>query len=228
MKKVFTVLAAFTISAPAFSQVSFGVQGIGNLSKAKIKAEEMVNLHQSSILLPGAGIVAEINFGNNLAIRTGINFLQQGLKLKGEISGDFGEEITSVNFEGKSTLNYLQVPVNFLYNFPAGDNQFYVGAGGYASYGLSGKNKITTTVKMNNGEKEVESDDSDPFEKDGDETGLKRGDFGVNALAGIKFVNGLFVNVGYQLGLSNISGGEEGEYKNRGLQLTLGYFLWKK
>jgi len=47
---------------------------------------------------------------------------------------------------------------------------------------------------------------------------------GAGALAGIRLNNGVFANIGYQLSLTDISEGD-GRYKNRGLQLSVGYFF---
>jgi hypothetical protein len=47
----------------------------------------------------------------------------------------------------------------------------------------------------------------------------------VSLLAGVRLPGGVFANVGYQYGLSNISGDEDNVYKNRGLQLSIGYFF---
>ena len=229
MKKTILVFAGFILSAAAFSQVSLGVQGIGNLSNASIKTEDMLNPSKKASALPGAGLVAQFDLGKNVAIRTGVNYLQHGFKLKGSFDEDFGEDVSSVIFNTKTNLNYVQVPVNILYKVPSRLFDFYIGGGPYVSYGVSGKIKITSTINYENGDKEIETEEQKAFTKEGgDEAGLKRSDIGVGAIAGFKFTNGLFANVGYQLNLSNSSGDSEGKYKNRGLQLTIGYFLWNK
>ncbi len=229
MKKTILAFAGFILSAAAFSQVSLGIQGIGNLSNASIKTEDMLNPSKKASALPGAGLVAQFDLGKKLALRTGVNYLQHGFKLTGSFEEDFGEEVASVSFSTKTNLNYVQVPVNILYKIPSRLFEFYVGGGPYVSYGISGKIKITSTINYENGDKEIETEEQKAFTKeDGEEAGLKRSDIGVGAIAGFKFANGIFANVGYQLNLSNSSGDSEGKYKNRGLQLTIGYFLWNK
>jgi hypothetical protein len=56
--------------------------------------------------------------------------------------------------------------------------------------------------------------------------GLKKFDYGASALAGVRFNNGLFANLGYQLSLADISEGE-GKYKNQGFQVSVGFFILK-
>lgn len=226
MKKVITVLAAIMISAMSFAQFSIGVQGIANLSNAKTNTEGVLNAVKSGILLPGVGVVAEISLGKNLSVRPGVNYLQQGFKLKGEISGDLEGGASYAKFEGKNTLSYIQLPVNVVYSIPLGKNQVQVGAGAYTGYGITGKSKMT--IILDDHEVEGGTMEENPFKKGGEGAGLKRSDFGVNALAGIRFSNGFFANLGYQLGISDISGDDDGGYKNCGVQLSIGYFFRNK
>jgi len=226
MKKVITVLAGIILSAAAFSQVSIGVQGIGNLSTASVNTDQVLNSSKKASLLPGAGLVAHINVSDKLAVITGINYLQHGFKLSSSLEEQVGEDIANIKFDAKTRLNYLQVPVNVVYKFPSEYHEFYVGAGPYLSYGLSGKVSITTTTKIVGGETMVEKEERKAFPKESDGgAGLKRTDFGVGVIAGVKIANGFFAHVGYQLGLSNNSGSDDSKYKNRGLQLSVGYFF---
>jgi len=77
---------------------------------------------------------------------------------------------------------------------------------------------------------EKEEEEFDAFKKEDEGgAGYKRLDLGANAIAGIQFNSGLFVNAGYSLGLANLVDSEEGgSMKNRGLQLTVGYVFSKK
>lgn len=229
MKKVITILAGIILSAAAFSQVSLGVQGIGNLSNAAVNTEDILNPAKKANVLPGAGLVASIGVGERLAVLTGVNYLQHGFRLTSSLNQEVGEDIANIKFDVKTRLNYLQVPVNVVYKFPSQFYEVYVGGGAYFSYGIGGKINITTTTELTDGEKTVEKEEQKAFPKESDGgAGLKRADAGVNIVAGVKIVNGLFANVSYQLGLTNNSGGDGGKYKNRGLQLSVGYFFWNK
>jgi hypothetical protein len=103
----------------------------------------------------------------------------------------------------------------------------FVGAGPYINYGVSGKLKGTVKYTMDDGNESVIKEEFSAFKKTEDGGGgLKRSDFGVGAVAGLKLGGGLFVNAGYQLSLSNIADKEDNSsYRNRGLQLTLGYMF---
>lgn len=227
MKRIVTLLVGAVTASVSFGQLSIGIQGTGNLSDANIETADFVSSAKKMRTLPGAGIVADVKLSPALTVRTGLNYLQNGIKLETSMPGVPGE-IDEISFTGKVNLNYLQVPVNLLYT-TKGATQFFVGGGPYFSYAISGKTKQEMTIKFSDGSTETEKEEGDPFEKDDDgETYWKRTDFGVGAMAGVKLPGGFFANVGYQFSFSNLNKTEEEKYKNRGLQLTIGYYLWRK
>lgn len=141
---------------------------------------------------------------------SGMFSLQPGLTLsnKGFKVGEDGGTLTT-------NLMYIEVPVNAVVNFPVGDGKVFVGAGPYYGMAISGKHKLKgtsegTTVSMS---EDVE------FGSDGS---FKRGDFGVNFLAGYQLGNGFNIHAGYGLGLSNVAQ-NPGDAKNRVLSVGLGF-----
>jgi hypothetical protein len=227
MKKVLTLMIGIVTTATSFSQVSLGIQGTGNLSDAKVESADLLSPKKKMRMLAGAGIVADIQFSPAVAVRTGINYLQNGISLTSSLDGVPGE-IDEMSVTGKINLHYLQVPLNVLFT-SKGRIQFYAGGGPYFSYALSGKTKLETTIKFADGTVVKDRAEADVFEEDENgETNWRRTDYGVGALAGVKLPGGLFANVGYQFSLANLDKTDESEYRNRGLQLTIGYYLWRK
>ncbi|MCS4227560.1 porin family protein [Sphingobacterium sp. BIGb0165] len=118
--------------------------------------------------------------------------------------------------EVKQSVMSLDIPVNLVAKLPTGGSgNFFIGAGPYVGFGLSGKNKasgnggkVETDVKFGSG--------------DGDE--LKRTDFGVNFLAGYQLTNGFQINAGYGLGLTNLAP-NSGSIKNRVWSVGIGFGL---
>jgi hypothetical protein len=222
MKKIVLAISGLVISLAGFSQFSVGLQGTGSLANAQIKNAEDFDYKKKMRAMPGAGVVVQYAFNENFALRSGVNYQQNGVKL----TATAAQEAIEMKIELANTLHYVQVPVNALFTVPVGGFKFYAGAGGYVNYGISGKTKSTVTYTLSPDEKETIKDKTNAFKKDEDGgANLKRTDFGASALAGIQLPGGLFANVGYQLGLSNMSSGEEGKYKNRSLQLSIGYFF---
>ena len=222
MKKIVLAISGLVISLAGFSQFSVGLQGTGSLANAQIKNAEDFDYKKKMRAMPGAGVVVQYAFNENFALRSGVNYQQNGVKL----TATAAQEAIEMKIELSNTLHYVQVPVNALFTVPVGSFKFYAGGGGYVNYGISGKTKSTVTYTLSPDEKETIKDKTNAFKKEEDGgTNLKRTDFGASALAGIQLPGGLFANVGYQLGLSNMSNGEEGKYKNRSLQLSIGYFF---
>src|SRR5690606_6333435 len=118
--------------------------------------------------------------------------------------------------EGKESIMSLDIPVNAVAKFPTGGSgNFFIGAGPYVGFGLSGKYK---------GE-----DANGKFENDiefgsGEGKDLKRTDFGVNFLAGYQLTNGFQINAGYGLGLTNLAP-NSGSIKNRVWSVGIGFGL---
>ena len=223
MKSIFTILTGIVLSATASAQFSFGIQGTGNLSDAAINKEEGFDINKKMRAMPGGGIVVVYQVGQHVALRSGVNYLQHGIRF--DMEGIYQWEGQDIAYKAiaKSNLNYIQVPVNILYTTGGSAVQFFAGGGPFVNYGISGKTKLETTYKAPGEDPFTEKEESDAFKKESDGgSGFSRTDFGVGAIAGIKIWNGFFVNAGYQFSLSNINSNEDGKYKNRGLQVTIG------
>ena len=228
MKKIFLLAATAIFSTAAFSQTKWGVQAIGNLSNISVTAEGADMFKKSSNIGFGVGVVSDVSLGEKLSLRSSLNLLQKGGKLKSNF--DFGDDLGGIapSVEMDAKLYYAELPVNLVYNVDLSSGRLYFGAGPSIGFGVGGKMKVTSTNPFDPSEKEEEKVDAFKKEDDGG-AGLKRFDFSANAIAGYQFKSGLYVNAGYLLGLSNLVESEDGEkMKNRGLQLTVGYFFGKK
>ncbi len=116
--------------------------------------------------------------------------LQPGLSIQGK-----GAELSNSQF-GTLTQNtmWLEIPVNLVAKVPVGNtSNFFVGAGPYVGFGLSGKNKYDSDWGS------AESD----FEFGSDGT-LKSTDFGLNIIAGFQLSQGFMIHGGYGMGLTDI------------------------
>lgn len=141
--------------------------------------------------------------------------LQPGISLQGK-----GAELASGSL-GTVTQNtmWLEIPVNLVAKVPVGMGNFFVGAGPYVGFGLSGKNRYDS---------EWASAETDfDFGKDGT---LKSTDFGVNIIAGFQLGGGLMIHGGYGMGLSDIRGSNneyfsEDRLTNRVWTVGLGFGL---
>src|SRR5690606_36169589 len=109
------------------------------------------------------------------SIQPGISLQGKGAKL---IDNDLGTL--------KQNNMWIEIPVNAVVKFPTGyAGNFYLGAGPYAAFGISGKNDYEGDW----GSAESEFD----FDKNGTQKGT---DFGVNVLAGYQLSSGLTLGAG--------------------------------
>ncbi|MCC8408672.1 PorT family protein [Mucilaginibacter sp. UR6-1] len=204
MKK--TLLALVVLTGAAFSSfaqtskpVSFGIKGGLNLSKltASGGGESMSTGTLTSF---HAGLFADVAVSETFSVQPALLFTQLGSK---ETEGDAS---------AKTTINYLQLPVNAIYSAPTGTGKFFIGAGPFLGYGLSAKYKISGAGEAN-GSADIDFGDN----------GLKRVNVGVGALAGYKLEDGFLLNVGYDLGLTNIADTDGGSLKTRAFTVSVGY-----
>lgn len=194
--------SAFAQGGDSGSKVKFGIKAGVNFANVTISADELGggSFSPKSLTSFHFGGLVDYSFSEKVSIQPALMLSGKGFKV------EMGSIETSMN------LMYLEIPVNVVYKLGG----VYLGAGPYAAFGLSGK------------EKYEDSDDSDDnYEEDvkfgsGDEE-IKGTDFGVNLLAGYQLTNGLNFGVGYGLGLSNLSNESSGEIKNKLFSISVGY-----
>jgi hypothetical protein len=233
MKKLIMIAAVAAISTGAYAQASFGIQVGANSGRLQIEStsggtttEE--NTESTWGFLFGA--VAEVPISETFVFRPELNFIQKGGKLD-QNSSQGG--VTSVS-KGEQTINFIEIPMNFVYMAPAGMGTFFIGAGPSIGFGISGDYEFTNTTTFpgiptvtSTGKGDVNFDGKKDSEVPANDTDvhLKRIDFGANALAGYKLSNGLFLNVGYAYGFSNLNPNDNESLKTRGFNIKLGYMF---
>src|SRR5690554_1418024 len=144
------------------------------------------------------GVDYEIAVAPDFYFAPGLFFASKGSKY--EI---LGEDI-------QIGLNYLEVPLNLVYKPVLGDGNLIVAFGPYVGYGLGGK------AKSDEGDTDID------MGSDEEEDNFKALDMGANLSFGYMFGAGLSLQFNTQLGLVNISHGDDA-VKNTGFGLSLGY-----
>ncbi len=205
----------------AFCQAKFGVQLGGNVSFAQTESNEDDELSNDPRFGLVAGFVADVPMGP-LSFRPEINFIQKGFA-NDETINFLG---TTYKLNTKYRMNYVEVPLNVVYNIEAGAGKVFLGLGPNFAFGLSGK------VKSDNGSGDKTTADIkfDGNENpDDDNIHFKRFDFGGNLLAGYQTGMGLYFNLGFTLGLVDVLpnnvGNEDASLKNHNVNLKIGYLF---
>jgi hypothetical protein len=211
MKTKITLLLSFILIIKSVgAQNSFGINAGATLATYKVKASS-VSLTSKSQVGFTAGIMSSISMGKHASFQPGLNFLQKGGTFKEDGSTD------------KTVLNYLELPLNFVFNTASSKGKFFAGAGPCLGFGLSGKDKYEDDAgnkqdtKINFGSSS--EDELKPFEISG------------NILAGYLFKSGISLTVNYNTGLNNIlnSDGEvDSKYHNRYFGFRIGYMFPSK
>ncbi len=205
MKQFLFALAitAIFIKTASAQKSEFGFSA-GAVSANYSAKEDGVSVSASSKIGLTFGIMAKLPLTASLSFQPAFNYVQKGTKV------DFGGESISLR------LNYLELPLNFVYHSPENTSgQFFVGLGPSLSYGISGKMKAggnEEKIHFGSGDNDI----AKPFE------------FGGNILAGYTFKGGFNIAANYNRGLSNISTDGSTKEHNYYFGLRLGYFLGKK
>lgn len=200
MRKSFIIMAALVASVAAKAQTSFGLHANGIMASQTITASGL-NINSDSRFSWKVGAIANIPLSTQFAFMPQLNFLNKGAEFN----------INGMKLE--SSLNYLELPLNFVYT----SNGFFAGLGPVLSYGLSG-------TESGNGESIEVSFDGDADAQD-DRSHYKALEIGGNILAGYKLKNGVFFNVHYNFGLNNITPVADAEQKSKYFGFGVGYFF---
>lgn len=186
-------------------QSSFGL--IAGVTFASYKAEiEGISITAKSKAGFTAGVTSSIALGKNFSFQPGLHFVQKGGKL------------THENVTDNTTLNYIELPLNFVYNTHSAKGKFFVGAGPALSMGISGKEKW---------DGEFPGDEDIKFGS-GEEDDFKAFEAGINFLAGYQFKGGFFAAANYYTGLSNIITADDEfdtKYHNRYFGIRIGFMF---
>lgn len=199
----------YAASAQTSKPVTFGVKaGVAFPSMSISAGGTSIGFDSKTSFYVGG--TAEFALSDIISIQPGLSFIGKGSKLGGE-TFDF-EESDLTNESATLNLNYLELPVNVLANFKVNNaGKVFIGAGPYFAYALSGN------VKYGSEKEIIEFDSND---------GIKRGEFGLNFLAGFQFNNKLNIHAGYGLGLSSVidePSEVDVKFKNKVFSVGLGY-----
>ncbi|AIM38225.1 hypothetical protein KO02_17200 [Sphingobacterium sp. ML3W] len=204
MKKLLLTLgAAFLLAAGAQAQSGLGYGLRAGVNIPKYSINDGSTKSNTGFFVTG---YLDAPISPNFSIQPGLSLQNKGGKWEPTSSSETKESVMS-----------LDIPVNLVVKLPTGGaGNFFVGAGPYVGFGLSGKRKGEVLDGAIKGDRDINfgSDATDD---------LKRTDFGVNFLAGYQLTSGFQINAGYGLGLTNLDPRPNGTAKNRVWSIGLGF-----
>ncbi len=196
------VIAMLAIVTAVSAQVSLGIKGGVNMSN--FVYDDEVNDKNPKIGF-NIGLAADVDFAPNMALQTGLFLSTKGFKTVND----------AIDVEYTENLMYLQLPLHLAYKVdvtPGSRIVFH--AGPYAAYGVGGSRK----AKVGNlsGEWDVDK----IF---GDANGqYKPFDAGLGLGVGAE-MGAFLIDLGWDMGMVNISNRDNGNTKNQNAYLSVGY-----
>lgn len=209
MKTILSSLAVVALSiCAANAQTTYGLKAGMNFGK--------ITNYDSQKLMPSYFVTgfADIPLSGRFSIQPGISLQGKGTRIEDEIP-IFQESSTATQ---KSDLNLMsiEIPVNAVYYVPVGNGDIFLSAGPYLGYNISGKIK-NSTLNSN-------STRSEDISFSGNNKMMNRWDAGINFAVGYKLSNGLLIQAGYGLGLSNLNASENSKkFSTRTMNFGIGY-----
>jgi opacity protein-like surface antigen len=218
MKKLFFIAAAMlgvvSLSAQEKTTSSqFGIKSAANMSSFNGK-DVGDNDYKVGF---SAGVYGHFPITDRFAIQPEVNFTRLGGREKTEVSNVAN---TTVKYNNKTTLDYIQVPVMF--KFYPGASRFNIEAGPQVGFNIYGKNKEMVSTFANN---TVYNDTQVTDVKDN----VKNFDFGFNFGLGYNLTDHLNVGARYYMGITKITentnnGATLGkDIKNHSFSVGVGY-----
>ena len=152
------------------------------------------------------GLEVDVNVVRSLSVNTGIIYSQRGYKSE---YADYRGTLTTTD-----NVAYVEIPLLLSYRVKLSDAaEFQLNVGPYFAFGVSGKQKVTSTFA---GQKDYEIDSFDEYD------GMKKSDTGLHVGAVVTF-NSMYAGVCYERGLKNVSNQTGADYRNGSIGLSVGY-----
>ncbi|MEA5043721.1 MAG: porin family protein [Petrimonas sp.] len=194
------VVAMLAIVTAARAQLNLGVKGGVNMSN--FYGDELTDKNMKIGF--HVGLAADYDFAPSMALQTGLFFTTKGFKYETSSS------------EYTENLMYLQLPVHLAYKqdvTPGTRIVFH--AGPYLAYGVGGKRNLKSGNWLDT------TWDVDKIFGDATRQ-YKPFDAGLGLGVGAEFGRFL-VDIGWDMGLVNISNNTDGNIKNQNAYLSVGY-----
>ena len=220
MKKAF-LLVILTISVSSLFAQSFNIGIRGGLNESSLDYTQVPNNTPSRLAGFNAGLFVDYGLGD-FTIEPGLFYTTKGQKNSFSSSGTANGETSTTSGTGKVTYNYIELPLNILYNIRIPIGKIFLGGGPYTAIGLSGTSKITTTTNTNGVITYGNYYSNNKLTFGNTVNDIKRQDYGLGAIGGLRLKNGLMVSAGYEHGLSNIANAGT-EVKHDVINFSIGY-----
>ncbi len=192
-------------------------RGQAFLSSASIDDQSITSFYVGGVV----NIPISKSSSGDIYIQPGLSFVGKGgqsvVTMAGANSG-------SATF--KETISYLQLPINLLVSLKAGTGKFLMGAGPYVGFTFGGEKQISSNGAMTQQLDAIGiNSNSTSNLQIGSGGDIKTIDFGFDLQAGYQLKNGFGINIGANIGLTNVDSktGSNVTVTNQLVSVGLGY-----
>ena len=210
-KKTALLFLSMIIYSLTFSQITYGIKA--GITESFLQ-DKIGSSSQNYNLRTGyqIGAFADISINTSLSLRPSLQLTEKGFK---KIEGTSG---TAFYWNRNFSTNYLELPIDAVYNFHLNKNaNIQIGTGPVFGIGLFGRNKTIITISDSAQQTHTEYwVGNDAFDK--------RFDFGWDFLISFKCHRAI-ISANYNNGLFNLLTDGNHTAKNRSFALTFGYLL---
>jgi outer membrane protein OmpA-like peptidoglycan-associated protein len=221
MKKFFPLIFLVILAATGNAQTRVGFIGGANRSDILESNNAATKQYYSPIYGYHGGLLAEIplNKKHSLFLQPAVVYYNKGRKFYESFTTNPLYKDSGV----KQLLNYIDIPLTLMAKIKIVKKlKFIIGAGPYASFFLSGREKTTTTDALGN---VVTSSDADLPVGNGPGK-YKTMDYGINVLAGFE-IGHVFLRADASQSLGNMyqASSYNGNFKHQVIGVSLGVTL---
>ena len=157
-----------------------------------------------------AGVFVDVPVGKHFSFQPALNFVQKGAKENFTIN--------NTTYKYSLNINYIEMPLNFMYNSNSKSGNFFIGAGPSLALAAGGKYKYKDDANSISEKIKFGSADDD-F--------MKPLDLGANIVTGFTLNSGFMFSANYNAGLNNLfpNGSADGRLRSYYFGIKLGYLL---
>ncbi len=179
------------------------------------------------------GAVLDIGVTPSFSIQPGLFYSMKGFQ------NDYTQSVTiagvryNESVDMRMRVNYLEVPINFLYKAHWTNGTVFLGGGPYVAAAIGGEvevERVRTFANGNDGRTITETWTDDlEVGTDAPRDHITPMDAGLNFTGGYEFNNGLYLRANIGLGLANVmpDGNDDNYMRNYGVGFSVGYMFGK-
>lgn len=198
------LLCLFLAQGAMAQGAAFGVKAGVNISNFNVSFDN-ADLDTDGVTNLQIGLLLDLPLASIISIQPELNYIARGFSVNDGFSG--------ITQSYKANLGYLDLGglLKLRFGQPDGGLGFYIGAGPFFSYAISGQEEIGDT------ENDIDFDDRN----------LKRTDVSVAGALGLTFGSDFrfFLDGRYMAGLGNISDLDDAELRSNGIGITAGVMV---